>query len=133
LFLLFPFLFLNNGKTFAYYFVVRIPLMMVLRLFLIQSSVILSNVIVPEYELNSLLRGVDISKACGPDGISNRNIMICADDITSAFTYLVNPVATGIPCFLVFGFFLGGGQGQYFSDKPKNFSHKQKRFRTTTF
>ena len=55
-----------------------------------QSSVILSNVIATEYEINSLLRGVDISKACGPDGISNRIIKICADGITSAFTYLVN-------------------------------------------
>jgi hypothetical protein len=59
--------------------------MMVLRLFLmilyrfIQSSGILSNVIATEYEINSLLRGVDISKACGPDGISNRIIRICAE------------------------------------------------------
>jgi hypothetical protein len=55
-----------------------------------QSSVILSNVIATEYEINSLLRGVDIRKACGPDGISNRIIKICADGITSAFAYLVN-------------------------------------------
>jgi hypothetical protein len=55
-----------------------------------QSSVILSNVIATEYEINSLLRGVDISKACGPDGISNTIIRICADGITSAFTHLVN-------------------------------------------
>jgi hypothetical protein len=56
----------------------------------IQSSGILSNVIATEYEINSLLRGVDISKACGPDGISNRIIRICADGITSAFTHLGN-------------------------------------------
>ena len=49
-----------------------------------QSSVILSNVIATEYEINSVLRGVDIRKACGPDGISNRIIKICADGITSA-------------------------------------------------
>jgi hypothetical protein len=55
-----------------------------------QSSVILSNVIATEYEINSLLRGVYISKACGPDGISNRIIKICVDGITSAFMYLVN-------------------------------------------
>jgi hypothetical protein len=55
-----------------------------------QSSVIFSNVIATEYEINSLLSGVDISKACGPDGISNRIIKICANGITSTFTYLVN-------------------------------------------
>ncbi len=55
-----------------------------------QSSVTLSNVIASEYEINSLLRGVDISKACGPDGIGNRIIKICANGITSAFTHLVN-------------------------------------------
>ena len=56
----------------------------------IPTSRILSNVVTSEREVNALLRSVNINKACGPDGISNKMIQICADGITKVFTDLVN-------------------------------------------
>ena len=48
----------------------------------IPTSRILSNVATSEWEINTLLRSVNTNKACGPDGISNKLIKICADCIT---------------------------------------------------
>ena len=56
----------------------------------IPTSRILSNVVTSEWEINALLGSVNINKACGPDGISNKLIKICADGITKVFTDFVN-------------------------------------------
>ena len=56
----------------------------------IPTSRILSTVVTSEWEINALLGSVDIKKACGPDGISNNLIKICADGITKVFTDFVN-------------------------------------------
>ena len=55
-----------------------------------QSSRILSHVTTTEREIGDLFRCLDISKACGPDGISNKTIKICADGLSGAFAKLVN-------------------------------------------
>ena len=54
------------------------------------KSRLLSNVITSEREISALLSSVNINKACGSDGISNKIIKICADGITKVFTDLVN-------------------------------------------
>lgn len=56
----------------------------------IPTSRILSNVVTSEWEITALLGSVNINKACGPDGISNKLIKICADGITKVFTDFVN-------------------------------------------
>ena len=56
----------------------------------IPTSRILSTVVTSEWEINALLGSVNIKKACGPDGISNNLIKICADGITKVFTDFVN-------------------------------------------
>ena len=40
--------------------------------------------------ISALLSSVDINKACGPDGVSNKIIKSSADGITKVFTDLVN-------------------------------------------
>ena len=50
----------------------------------------MSNVVTSEWEITALLGSVNINKACGPDGISNKLIKICADGITKVFTDFVN-------------------------------------------
>ena len=55
-----------------------------------QSSRILSHVTTTEREIRDLSSCLDISKACGPDGISNKIIKICADGLSGAFVKLVN-------------------------------------------
>ena len=55
-----------------------------------QSSRILSHVTTKEREIRDLFSSLDISKACGPDGISNKMIKICADGLSGAFVKLVN-------------------------------------------
>ena len=55
-----------------------------------QSSRILSHVTTKEREIRNLFSCLDASKACGPDGISNMLIKICADGLSGAFTKLVN-------------------------------------------
>ena len=56
----------------------------------IPTSRILSNVVTSEWEINALLRSVNINKARGADGIINKLIKICADGITKVLTYFVN-------------------------------------------
>ena len=41
-------------------------------------------------EVLNLLKGVDVSKACGHDGIGNRIIKLCANGLHSSFTKLIN-------------------------------------------
>jgi hypothetical protein len=55
-----------------------------------QTTIILSNIHVTEGEINYFLKNVDVSKACGFDGIGNRILKLCADGITSSFTSFVN-------------------------------------------
>ena len=55
-----------------------------------QTTIILSNIHVSEQEINDLLKNVDVSKACGCDGIGNKILKICANGITKSFTSLVN-------------------------------------------
>ena len=47
-----------------------------------QSSRILSHVTTTEREIRDLFRCLDASKACGPYGISNKIIKICADGLS---------------------------------------------------
>ena len=53
-----------------------------------QSSRILSQVTTTEREIRDLFSCLDISKACGPDGISNKIIKICADGLSGALNWL---------------------------------------------
>ena len=55
-----------------------------------QFSRILSHVTTTEREIRDLFSCLDVSKACGPDGISNKIIKICADGLAGAFAKLVN-------------------------------------------
>ena len=55
-----------------------------------QNDVSLSNVRTTESEVLDLLKSVDIGKACGPDGIGNRILKLCADGISSSFPNLIN-------------------------------------------
>ena len=56
----------------------------------IPTSPILSNVATSEREINALRGSFNIKKACGPNGISNKMIKVCADGITKVFTDLEN-------------------------------------------
>jgi hypothetical protein len=50
----------------------------------------LSSTVANPDEVLELLLSVDISKACGHDGIGNRMIKLCAYDIYYSFTRLIN-------------------------------------------
>jgi hypothetical protein len=63
---------------------------------LYQNAVFLSNVQVTEVEVFTLLQNVDISKACGCDGIGNKIIKICSAGLYQFFTKFINvPFALG--------------------------------------
>ena len=51
---------------------------------------ILSIIQVTEQEVFNLLNKVDISKACGHDGIGNKIIKLCSHGIVKSFTRLIN-------------------------------------------
>ena len=55
-----------------------------------QNDVSLSNVRTTESEVVDLLKSVDIGKGCGPDGIGNRILKLCADGISSSLSNLTN-------------------------------------------
>ena len=57
---------------------------------LYQNAVFLSNVQVTELEVFTLLQNVDISKACGCDGIGNKIIKICSAGLYQFFTKFIN-------------------------------------------
>ena len=57
---------------------------------LYQNAVFLSNVQVTEVEVLTLLQNVDISKACGYDGIGNKIIKMCSGGMYQFFTKLIN-------------------------------------------
>ena len=43
-----------------------------------------------DQEINILLKNVEVSKACGYDGIGNMILKICADSITSPLCKIIN-------------------------------------------
>ena len=55
-----------------------------------QNSKYLANISTSEQEINILLRNVDISKACGSDGIGNFILKICADYIADPLCRIIN-------------------------------------------
>lgn len=55
-----------------------------------QNSKILSDIFTTEIEVKDLLSSVDVSKACGVDGVGNSLIKACADSIASPFSRFIN-------------------------------------------
>jgi hypothetical protein len=81
---------INNPKEkaciFNSYFVAQTQLLVVnvdasFELPVFQSAEFLANIYVDENEVLTLMRNVDISKACGFDGIGNRIIKLCSEGI----------------------------------------------------
>jgi hypothetical protein len=60
------------------------------RLDVFQNSKYIDHVSTTDQEINILLKNVDVSKACGYDGISNMILKICADCITSPLCKIIN-------------------------------------------
>lgn len=56
----------------------------------LQSFKTLSVIVTSENELNDLINLLDVAKACGYDGVSNRIIKICSNGILKSFTRLIN-------------------------------------------
>ena len=56
----------------------------------VRATVTLSLIQTSNEEVNTLLKSVDVGKACGFDGIGNRILKLCANGIFSSFTGLVN-------------------------------------------
>ena len=50
----------------------------------------LSFITVDEEQVYKLLSSVNITKACGCDGISNKVINLCAEGLCNSFTHLIN-------------------------------------------
>ena len=55
-----------------------------------QTQQFLSNIIATEEQVLELMKGVDISKACGYDGIGNKIIKLCCEGFHVYFTYFIN-------------------------------------------
>lgn len=55
-----------------------------------QSVAFLSNIWVIEEEILTLMRGVDVSKGSGYDGIGNKIVRLCSEGLCSFFTTFVN-------------------------------------------
>jgi hypothetical protein len=55
-----------------------------------QNSKYLANISTSEQEINILLRNVDLSKACGSDGISNFILKIYAEYIADPLCRIIN-------------------------------------------
>ena len=55
-----------------------------------QNSKYLANISTSEQEINILLRNVDLSKACGSDGIGNFILKICAEYIADPLCNVYN-------------------------------------------
>ena len=55
-----------------------------------QTQQFLSNIIATEEQVLELMKGVDISKACGYDGIGNKIIKLCSEGFHVYFTYFIN-------------------------------------------
>ena len=50
----------------------------------------LTHVVANAVEVYNLLKNVDVTKACGHDGIGNRIIRLCANGLHESFTKLIN-------------------------------------------
>ena len=55
-----------------------------------QTQQFLSNIIATEEQVLELMKGVDISKACGYDGIGYKIIKLCSEGFHVYFTYFIN-------------------------------------------
>ena len=55
-----------------------------------QTQQFLSNIIATEEQVLESMKGVDISKACGYDGIGNKIIKLCSEGFHVYFTYFIN-------------------------------------------
>ena len=55
-----------------------------------QTQQFLSNIIATEEQVLELMKGVDISKACGYDGIGNKIIKLCSEGFHVYFSYFIN-------------------------------------------
>jgi uncharacterized protein YejL (UPF0352 family) len=50
----------------------------------------MDHIFTADQEINILLKNVEVSKACGHDGIGNMILKICADSITSPLCKIIN-------------------------------------------
>ena len=55
-----------------------------------QDVKFINNISTSTQEINILLKNVDVSKACGYDGIGNKILKICADNITNPLCHIIN-------------------------------------------
>jgi hypothetical protein len=55
-----------------------------------QDVKFIDNISTSTQEINILLKNVDVSKACGYDGIGNKILKICADNITNPLCHIIN-------------------------------------------
>lgn len=55
-----------------------------------QTQRFLSSIIATEKQVLKLMKGVDISKACGYDGIGNKIIKLCSEGFHINFTHFIN-------------------------------------------
>ena len=55
-----------------------------------QDVKFIDNISISTQEIKILLKNVDVSKACGYDGIGNKILKICADNITNPLCHIIN-------------------------------------------
>ena len=55
-----------------------------------QTQRFLSSIIATEEQVLELMKGVDISKACGYDGVGNKIIKLCSEGFHVYFTHFIN-------------------------------------------
>ena len=55
-----------------------------------QSSIYISNIVASAQEVYSLMKNVDITKACGHDGVGNKIIQLCCEGFCEFFTNFIN-------------------------------------------
>ena len=55
-----------------------------------QSSIYISNIVASTQEVYSLMKYVDITKACGHDGVGNKIIQLCCEGFCEFFTNFIN-------------------------------------------
>ena len=63
----------------------------------ITNTRFISNITTTVTEVNNLLKGIDISKACGVDGVGNHLLKLSADGISQSFASIINiSFSTGV-------------------------------------
>ena len=55
-----------------------------------QTQQFLSSIIATEEQVLELMKGVDISKECGYDGVGNKIIKLCSEGFHIYFTHFIN-------------------------------------------